>query len=506
MQVFNSQKRSVGSSFFSKPHIWCFTTYFAEGLPYTIIRMVSPLFLRTMQVSLESIGLTSLFGLPWAVKFLWAPQVDRLGTRRGWMTLMQLLLAILFFAVGLASSLPNGVAFVAALLLAASFFAATNDIAIDGYYIAALDETEQPTYVGYRVMAYRIAMMTGTGFVATIGTTVGWFEAFVAASALMLALFGYHRIFLPRCEQAAPLVKSAAWFVRPGFLLSAAVAISLVTALYLAINSRWYAAAASRVSFIGSMSFSGWVSIFLLAALAIIGFARRRIARWFGRCGGSFYMQAFVSFMDREHIGFIIAFIILLRTGEFLLSGMVAPFMVDLGIKAHYGWMQAAVGLPASIAGAMAGGYLISRLSLQRTLVPFLLAQNCTNLVYMLLAFSLRKFIAVNTGNVLPDPIGAANLAFVAAVQAADQFAGGLGTAVLMTFLMRICKGEFKAAHYAIGSGLMSVSGLFTGVAGGFIAAKTGYGWFFGTSFLLSMPGMLLALPVIKLFPDTVSK
>jgi len=247
-------------------------------------------------------------------------------------------------------------------------------------------------------------------------------------------------------------------------------------------------------------------SVFLLAALAIIGLGRRLIITSPGRRAKSFYVQAFVSFMDREHIGLIIAFIVMLRTGEFLLSGMVAPFMVDLGIKAHYGWMQAAVGLPASIAGAMAGGYLISRISLKRTLIPFLLAQNCTNIVYMILAFSLREFIAVNTGNVSPDPIGAANLALVAVVQAADQFAGGLGTAVLMTFLMRMCKGEFKAAHYAVGSGLMSISGLFTGVAGGFIAARIGYGWFFGTSFLLSMPGMLLALPVIKLFPDTASK
>jgi PAT family beta-lactamase induction signal transducer AmpG len=77
-------------------------------------------------------------------------------------------------------------------------------------------------------------------------------------------------------------------------------------------------------------------------------------------------------------------------------------------------------------------------------------------------------------------------------VHAFDQFAGGLGTAVLITFLMRTCLDRFKAAHFAIGSGLMNISGVLAGVASGFIAAELGYGGFFGLTFLLSIPGMLL--------------
>ena len=61
-----------------------------------------------------------------------------------------------------------------------------------------------------------------------------------------------------------------------------------------------------------------------------------------------------------------------------------------------------------------------------------------------------------------------------------------------MTFLMRLCKEKHKAAHYAIGTGLMSVSGLYAGVLSGFLASWLGYGYFFGISFLMSVPGMLL--------------
>jgi PAT family beta-lactamase induction signal transducer AmpG len=171
---------------------------------------------------------------------------------------------------------------------------------------------------------------------------------------------------------------------------------------------------------------------------------------------------------------------------------MVAPFMVDLGIKVHYGWLSGGVGLPFSIIGAMAGGFLISKFSLKKVILPFLLAQNLTNLVYMGLALSLTKYLALNTGADVVTFIGHFNLFLVACVHAFDQFAGGLGTAVLITFLMRTCLERFKAAHFAIGTGLMNISGVLAGVASGFLAERLGYGIFFGITFLLSIPGMCL--------------
>ena len=61
-----------------------------------------------------------------------------------------------------------------------------------------------------------------------------------------------------------------------------------------------------------------------------------------------------------------------------------------------------------------------------------------------------------------------------------------------MTYLMKICLKEHKAAHYAIGSGLMSLSGLFTGMSSGFLADWLGYGWMFGMSFVGAIPAMLV--------------
>jgi MFS transporter, PAT family, beta-lactamase induction signal transducer AmpG len=489
---------------FSKPYVWCFTTYFAEGLPYTIIRQVSSLFLRSINVSLESIGLTSFFGLPWILKFLWAPHIDNFGTRRAWMILMQFILALLFIAIGLLIPVNGTIGIIAALFLIAALFAATNDIAIDGYYLAALDVKEQAKYVGFRVMAYRIAMMAGTGLVATIGTKIGWMPAFLTTGGMLLLICTYHRLFLPKCEmQQNRLVNALLPLTHPRFLAGSILIIGSVVLLYVGVNSTWYLQIKKTVPVLKGIGFAGWISIGLLIVLIIASLSHKKIAKILNGKSDSFYSGAFVSFMNRERIGILLAFIILLRTGEFLLSAMTAPFIVDIGIKIHYGWIQAAVGLPASIAGAMLGGYCISRFTLRRVLFPFLLFQNGSNLVYMLLAFSLNQFVAINTGNSTPVPIGIGNLITVAGVQGFDQFSGGLGTAVLMTFLMRVCRGEFKAAHYAIGSGLMSISGLFTGVASGFIASRLGYGWFFGVSFLLSIPGMLLAVPALRVVEAT---
>ncbi|MDY0296067.1 MAG: hypothetical protein RB296_02010 [Acidobacteriota bacterium] len=481
------------------PAMWAFTIYFTEGFPFTLIRTVSSVFFRDMRVSLENIGLTSLFGLPWIFKFLWAPQVDAVATKRRWLLSMQGILLGVTILAALFAPMPFGVRAVAVLFFIAAFIAATHDIAIDGYYMEALDKDAQARWIGYRVMAYRIAMMTGTGVVVTIGTTIGWGTAYAAAAIIFGLFFSFHLFFLDEVEP--PGQSAAAWsrsLLRPRAL--ALVVLLTVAALGIRaffLSATW-AGIQSRHPGLERVYFSHWIAMLLLLALLFVGIFRRTLKRRFLLETDSPFSRAFVSFMNRERVGRVLGFIILTRTGEWALSTMVAPFVVDLGIKAHYGWISAWVGLPASIAGALLGGWAISRYGMHRVIWPFLLAQNLTNLIYMGAALHLTPFIS--TGGMESAWMGTGNLAFFAAIHGFDQFAGGLGTAVLMTYLMRICSPQFKAAHYAIGSGLMNLGGLFAGLASGFIAGWLGYAWLFGVSFALSIPAMLLipGLPYLK--------
>lgn len=492
----SKQKEKISSS----PYIWTFTTYFAEGFPFTLIRSVSSVFFRDSGMSLQAIGLTSLFGLSWIIKFLWAPQVDSYATKRRWLIGTELILCVLLLAVAAISPLSWSIPAIAVLLFCASFVAATHDTAIDGYYLEALDTAGQAKFVGYRVMAYRIAMMTGSGVIVTTGATVSWSVAFWLAAFVMILLLGFHTFFLPECQKnGRPLSELAHQFVSRRFLLLASVSAGAILGVRYLFETPAFTNLFSTLPWLKKISLAGWVGLILLASLVLIGLGRHRIKNWIANQPDTYYASAFVSFMDRDKIGVVLAFIILIRTGEFMLSSMAAPFMVDLGIKAHYGWISGGVGLPCSIIGAMFGGALISKYGLKKMIWPFIGLQNCTNLMYMLLALSLENILKLNTGAATPVGIGTANLVAVAIVHAFDQFSGGLGTAVLMTYLMRLCHQKHKAAHYAIGTGLMSVSGLYAGILSGFLATWLGYGYFFAISFVFSIPGMLVIF-VLPLF------
>lgn len=480
-------------SIWNKPHVWGFTTYFTEGLPFTIIRSLSGFYFRARGANLRIVGMTSFYGLPWILKFLIGPYVDEFGTKRRWLLSVQGMITLIILAAAFLSPLSAGLPLIGALFMLGAFTAAVHDIAIDGYYLAALSPEEQSRFLGHRVMAYRVAMLTGQSVVATVGARYGWPQAFLLAGLLMGGFFVYHLLMLPECEQGKrPMQELGRALLRQRVILVAALLAVAAVAWRALMKSELFTDAVQRMPWLGKFDFPALVTLLLLGGLIAAGLLRRRLQALMLRRPDSFYTRAFLSFMEQEKIGIVLAFIILVRIGEWLLSAMAAPFIVDMGIKVHYGWISGFVGLPLSIAGAMLGGFFISRFGMKRLIWPFLLLQNLTNVVYMVLALGLQSYVVLNTGAATPTPIGSGNLLAVAAVHGFDQFAGGLGTAVLTIYLMRICTREFKAAHFAIGSGLMSVGSLVAGICSGYLTSWLGYGAFFGISFLFSVPGMLL--------------
>lgn len=477
----------------SSPYLWTFTTYFQEGFPYSIIRTVSGIFFRDMNVPLESISLTSFYGLPWNLKFLWSPQVDNYGSKKKWMIFSQILITVMILFAALFAPLDNNVPLIAGLFFLGSFVAATNDIAIDGYYMEALDEEQQSKFVGYRAMAWRIAWMSGPIVIVTIGTAVSWFLAFLTGAAIYLIFTIYHIFTLAdagkKGESFLFMFKRMIRIRTFIFILSI---VTVIVSIRLFFTSNLYSGLEISLPFLKKFYFSHWIAILLLLSLIILALFRNKLKLKIIGNKDSKYGEAFFHFLERENISLILSFLILLRAGEWAVSNMVGPMLVDIGVKKHIGWISGWVGIPASIAGALLGSWMISRFTLKKVIWPFILLQNLTNLVYMTLAIHLTKFIAINTGNDNSVPIGTLNLILTAFVHSFDQFASGLGTAVLMTYLMRICHAEFKATHYAIGTGLMNLSGLFAGVSSGFIAGWLGYAWLFGISFVFSIPAMVM--------------
>ena len=146
------------------PWLWVPSLYFAEGIPYVVVMMVSVIMYKRLGVSNADIALyTSWLYLPWVIKPLWSPLVDLLKTKRFWVLTMQLLIGAGLAGIGLTVPLPTFFKFTLIFFWLLAFSSATHDIAADGFYMLGLTERQQAWFVGVRSTFYRFAMITGQG-------------------------------------------------------------------------------------------------------------------------------------------------------------------------------------------------------------------------------------------------------------------------------------------------------------------------------------------------------
>lgn len=171
-----------------------FLLYMSQGLPYGFQRMALPLMLRDRGASLADIGFLGMLALPWMFKALWAPLVDRfywprLGRRKSWILPMQILFigAILMAAMAGTASLSP---LLAAVLLM-NLFAATQDIAVDGFAIDVLKPHALGLGNTVQVVGYKGGMVLAGGVLLAISGTYGWGSLYggMALTAALPLLF-----------------------------------------------------------------------------------------------------------------------------------------------------------------------------------------------------------------------------------------------------------------------------------------------------------------------------
>ncbi|MEW6004398.1 MAG: MFS transporter [Stygiobacter sp.] len=140
---------------------WIPTLYIAKAISFIIITSVSVIMYQSLEVSnSEIIFYTSLLYLPWLIKPFWSPLIDAIGTKRDWILFTQVLLAISFIVIAFLIQLPDYFQFTIIALWIVSFIAATHDIAVDGFYLVALKESDQSFFIGIRNSFYKIALIS----------------------------------------------------------------------------------------------------------------------------------------------------------------------------------------------------------------------------------------------------------------------------------------------------------------------------------------------------------
>jgi PAT family beta-lactamase induction signal transducer AmpG len=172
---------------------------FASGLPLGLTGGTLQAWMKTENIDLTTIGLFSLVGLPYTLKFLWAPIMDRyvpplMGRRRGWMMLTQLGLILAIIALGFSDPTltPQYVAFFAVCV---AFFSASQDIAIDAYRTEVLHENELGAGAGVYIMGYRIAMIVSGALALIMSDHMSWSTVYLImaacmATGLLASIFG----------------------------------------------------------------------------------------------------------------------------------------------------------------------------------------------------------------------------------------------------------------------------------------------------------------------------
>jgi MFS transporter, PAT family, beta-lactamase induction signal transducer AmpG len=162
------KKFSAIKVFFTRRMLVAFVMGCASGLPFDITKTLLKAWMSDQGVDLAVIGLFTLVGLPYALKFIWAPLVDRFtiglfGRRRGWLLLFQILLmaAIVALGAGSPSINPWAVAIAAAMV---AFFSASQDIVVDAYRREDLADEELGIGSSLYFYGYRIGMLiAGSG-------------------------------------------------------------------------------------------------------------------------------------------------------------------------------------------------------------------------------------------------------------------------------------------------------------------------------------------------------
>lgn len=201
---------TMNTKYYPQHWPWVLSSYLGEGLPYAIVNTLMVALLADMGMSNASVAaITGMLSIPWSMKFLWSPLVDSVSSKRRWMMIMELGLAIVFLATSAALATSFWQYAVVIFAASAAMLSATYDISCDGFYMKALTQEAQSFFVGIRNMAYRLGWLLATGALVWAtgkfqglgySTTVSWQITFGIIATIFFLLYISYIFLLPKVE------------------------------------------------------------------------------------------------------------------------------------------------------------------------------------------------------------------------------------------------------------------------------------------------------------------
>jgi MFS transporter, PAT family, beta-lactamase induction signal transducer AmpG len=317
---------NYASAIFNRRMAICIFTGFSSGLPFFVIIQLLQVWLRDNGVGRTEIGLLSLVGIPYVLKFLWAPLMDRympltLGRRRSWMLISQIgcLLTIgLFSLFDPAQTLQSldslrSLVAIGCLAMVLAFFSASQDIVLDAYRREILPDIELGWGNSIHVFTYRLAGLIPGSLALILADILPWAIVFWVVAVFMLA-----GIIMTLCVKEPEAQPGAPKTLREAVL------------------------------------------------------------------------EPFHEFFSRKDLRaalLILAFMFLYKIGDSMATSMSSVFYLDLGFtKSQIGFVAKHAALWPSIIGGLLGGVLMIRIGINRALWVFGVVQLVSILGFAMLA------------------------------------------------------------------------------------------------------------------------
>ncbi len=394
---------------------------FASGLPLLLTFSTLSAWFATAGVSRAAIGAFALVGTPYAFKFLWSPLIDRLPPpiplgRRRGWGIA-IQLALIAATLALGSCNPKvDLALMGALALLVAFLSASQDVVIDAYRVEVLTPEQQGPGAAMIQTGYRIAMLVSGAGALIVAARYGWFAAY----ATMAALLGVGMlVFIFGPEPTTP------------------------------------PEAEPHTATGGLDALRAWL------ATAVTG--------------------PFADFMRRPRWPAIVIFIVGYKLGEAMAGVMAMPLYISLGFSLNeIAAVSKLVGFVATVAGALAGGVVTSKLGVMRALILCGVLQSAGNLFYVLQA------------------VGGHRLDYLALCVAAENLTGAMAGTALVAYLSGLCSPAFTATQYALLSSLAAMGRTLVASSGGVLADKLGWVPFFILTTVATVPALVLLIWIAR--------
>ncbi len=452
---------------------------FSSGLPLFLTSRTLQIWMTEENVDLGVIGLFAVVALPYSLKFLWSPLLDRfvppfMGRRRGWLVITQvgLLVAIAAMAFQKPAQDVQVLQLLALNALIITFLSATQDIAGDAYRTDVLKPNELETGASVWVLGYRIALLATSFLALVLADYLPWNVVYLIMAAFMavgiITSFWTPEAAGENFQNRTPLSSKDVLFLLLIVLLVAGLLGSVLIG-YIPLNVfYWVVAAVIGV----------WLTTSFLLPKKTLANELESPPQTLQDAITLPFQEFFQRFGTLQG-SLILAFILLYKLGDALVGNMANPFLVAINFsKTQIGAIQGGMGFLATTVGVLAGGAILTKLGINRCLWIFGILQLLSNLGYYILAIAGKNdsllVIAINIEN----------------------FCAGLVTVVTVAFLMSLCNHRFTTTQFALFSSLTAISRDILSAPAGELVKATGWPSFFLITIVLALPGLLL-LPFV---------